>query len=390
MTYAAGDTVRGGPNGRRLYQAIAAVPLDTAPPNAAYWLDIGQAVESANGLAQQVQKNTADISAVDGKVQAQASTLEVLRAAARSDDGTGDLEDALRGWNTVAQVVEETKVRATEDEALAQRITTLDASVGQNSASITELTQVVVNDRQATATQLTQLKTSVDGNVAAITQEATARSSADESLGTRIDQVKATADGAATSAQLTQEQQARANADSALALQVQQVQAVAGDASSAVQVTANALAKLNGDLSTMWAVRLQIAQGGVYEWAGFGLGLEEQGGVVQSTFAIRANLFSILNATGGGAVAPFVVQNGQTFIDSAMIRRADIEQLIVTGELRSPDYVAGSRGIRINFVTNDFEINSPLDNQGRMTISSNRLVVYDENNVDRITIGKLD
>ena len=209
-------------------------------------------------------------------------------------------------------------------------------------------------------------------------------------MGTRIDQVKATADGAATSAQLTQEQQARANADSALAQQVQQVQAVAGDASSAVQVTANAVAKLNGDLSTMWAVRLQIAQGGVYEWAGFGLGLEEQGGVVQSTFAIRANLFSILNATGGGAVAPFVVQNGQTFIDSAMIRRADIERLIVTGELRSPDYVAGSRGIRINFVTNDFEINSPLDNQGRMTISSNRLVVYDENNVDRITIGKLD
>ena len=390
LTYAPGDTVRGGPNGRRLYQAIQAVPRDTAPPNAAYWLDVGQAVESANGLAQQVQKNAADISAVDGKVQAQASTLEVLRAAARSDDGAGDLEDALRGWNTVVQVVEETKVRATEDEALAQRITTLDASVGQNSARITELTQVVVTDRQATATQLTQLKTSVDGNVAAITQEATARSSADEALGTRIDQVKATADGAATSAQLTQEQQARANADSALAQQVQQVQAVAGDASSAVQVTANAVAKLNGDLSTMWAVRLQIAQGGVYEWAGFGLGLEEQGGVVQSTFAIRANLFSILNATGGGAVAPFVVQNGQTFIDSAMIRRADIERLIVTGELRSPDYVAGSRGIRINFVTNDFEINSPLDNQGRMTISSNRLVVYDENNVDRITIGKLD
>ncbi|MDQ7987081.1 DUF1983 domain-containing protein [Pseudomonas sp. G34] len=390
LTYAAGDTVRGGPNGRRLYQAIQAVPLDTAPPNAAYWLDIGQAVESANGLAQQVQKNTADISAVDGKVQAQASTLEVLRAAARSDDGTGDLEDALRGWNTVAQVVEETKVRATEDEALAQRITTLDASVGQNSASITELSQVVVTDRQATATQLTQLKTSVDGNVAAITQEATARSSADEALGTRIDQVKATADGAATSAQLTQEQQARANADGALAQQVQQVQAVAGEASSAVQVTANALAKLNGEVSTMWAVKLQVGQGGVYEWAGFGLGLEEQGGVVQSTFAIRANLFSILNATGGGAVAPFVVQNGQTFIDSAMIRRADIERLIVTGELRSPDYVAGSRGIRINFVTNDFEINSPLDNQGRMTISSNRLVVYDENNVDRITIGKLD
>lgn len=353
LPYAAGDTVRGGPNGRRLYQAIQAVPRDTAPPNAAYWLDVGQAVESANGLALQVQKNTADISDVDGKVQAQASTLEVLRAAARSDDGTGDLEDALRGWNTVVQVVEETKVRATEDEALARRITTLDASVGQASASITELSQVVATDRQATATQLTQLKTSVEGNAAAITQEATARSSADQ----------------------------------ALAQQVQQVQAVAGDASSAVQITTQALAELNGKLSAMLGIKLQVNNNGQLVVAGMGIGIENTPEGMQSQILFLADRIAMMNNINGVPTPMFTLQGGQAFFNSALFDRATIAQLIVTGELRSPDYVAGQQGILINFVTGQFELNGVIPGQGRKRITNQLEEVWDANGVLRQRSG---
>ncbi|EPG3096420.1 host specificity protein J, partial [Pseudomonas aeruginosa] len=76
-TYAKNDIVRVG---NRLYQAKQAVPLNASPPNATYWADIGQSIETANGLAQQVATNTADITELDGKVEAAASSLDVLQA----------------------------------------------------------------------------------------------------------------------------------------------------------------------------------------------------------------------------------------------------------------------------------------------------------------------
>ncbi|HDR0028222.1 TPA: host specificity protein J, partial [Pseudomonas aeruginosa] len=44
-TYAKNDIVRVG---NRLYQAKQAVPLNASPPNATYWADIGQSIETAN------------------------------------------------------------------------------------------------------------------------------------------------------------------------------------------------------------------------------------------------------------------------------------------------------------------------------------------------------
>ncbi|MFG9385143.1 host specificity protein J, partial [Pseudomonas aeruginosa] len=81
-TYAKNDIVRVG---SRLYQAKQAVPLNASPPNATYWADIGQSIETANGLAQQVATNTADITELDGKVEAAASSLDVLQAVARRE-----------------------------------------------------------------------------------------------------------------------------------------------------------------------------------------------------------------------------------------------------------------------------------------------------------------
>jgi predicted phage tail protein len=86
MTYLAGDAVQAG---QRLYQATVNVPLNTPPPNADYWLDVGQVVQTANGLAEQVQLNTADITELDGVVTAQASSLQGLRALFREDTGGG-------------------------------------------------------------------------------------------------------------------------------------------------------------------------------------------------------------------------------------------------------------------------------------------------------------
>jgi len=157
-----------------IFQAKGEVPINTPPPNATYWLDVGESIETANGLAQQVAFNTQDITEIDGVVTAQATAFQALRASSRDDNGEGDLADALKGWSSTAAIASESKVRTSENEAFAQRITTFDAKIGENAANITELEQVVATNESATATKIDQLNVSVGQNTAAIQQTSTA------------------------------------------------------------------------------------------------------------------------------------------------------------------------------------------------------------------------
>ncbi|HCF1489069.1 TPA: phage tail protein, partial [Pseudomonas aeruginosa] len=164
-TYAKNDIVRVG---NRLYQAKQAVPLNASPPNATYWADIGQSIETANGLAQQVATNTADITELDGKVEAAASSLDVLQATARREPATGEKADALKGWDTIARAATEVTVRANEDEAQAKRTSLLEARTATAEGRITTVEQVTASDRQATAQRIDQLSAEVGSNSAAI------------------------------------------------------------------------------------------------------------------------------------------------------------------------------------------------------------------------------
>lgn len=172
----------------RIYQAKQDIPADptgaSAPPNPALWDDVGQSLEAANGLAQQVATNTADIAEVDGKVTATAGSLQALRASAREDNGEGDLLDALKGWDSTASYAQEVKVLAEADFAQAQRTTALDARVGTNEANLTELESVVATNESATALKISQLGVTVGQNTAAIqeTSKVTADLSGDLSL----------------------------------------------------------------------------------------------------------------------------------------------------------------------------------------------------------------
>ncbi|EMD5194099.1 phage tail protein [Pseudomonas aeruginosa] len=164
-TYAKNDIVRVG---NRLYQAKQTVPLNASPPNATYWADIGQSIETANGLAQQVATNTADITELDGKVEAAASSLDVLQAVARREPATGEKADALKGWDTIARAATEVTVRANEDEAQAKRTSLLEARTATAEGRITTVEQVTASDRQATAQRIDQLSAEVGSNSAAI------------------------------------------------------------------------------------------------------------------------------------------------------------------------------------------------------------------------------
>jgi len=170
--------------GGHIYQAVQDVPVDTPPPNTAYWADVGDLLETANGLAEQVATHTAEITELDGVVTAQATSLQALRSAYREDDGEGDAIDALRGWNATSSFAQEVKVRTSQNSALTERLTTLDAEVGENSANLTELEQVVATNEEATTTKITQLTATVGENTSAIQETAEAFADLDGNLST--------------------------------------------------------------------------------------------------------------------------------------------------------------------------------------------------------------
>ena len=222
-TYVAGDVVR---QGQHLYQAIAPVPKNITPPNATYWFDIGTIAETTKAMALQIQQNKASIDTVDGKVTAQASTLQSLQASWREDNGEGALTDALQGWDATAKFAQQVKVQASDNLALVERTTSLDAAAGANRAGLTTLEQVVATDKIATATRLDQLKSDVDGNTAAISSEAGTRADADTALSTKIDTTQSKVDE--NSAAVKTATQTLADTNKAVASQTNTLEAISG------------------------------------------------------------------------------------------------------------------------------------------------------------------
>ncbi|MEA5673236.1 DUF1983 domain-containing protein [Pseudomonas sp. MH2] len=129
----------------RIYQAVHDVPADpsgaSSPPNVSFWIDVGQSIESANGLAQQVQVNTAKIEDVDGRVVASASQLSALQAAWRDDKADGDLAGAIDVWDTKARFASQVTVIANETEAVVRKTETLEATVGDTVATVQTVSQ---------------------------------------------------------------------------------------------------------------------------------------------------------------------------------------------------------------------------------------------------------
>lgn len=276
-TYVKNDIVR---QGQRLYQAKGPVPINTAPPNITYWLDVGQSVETANGLAQQVATNTADITEIDGVVTAQATAFEALRASYRDDNGEGELADAIKGWTSTAAIASERKVSASENEAIARELVTFDTKIGENSSNITKLTQVVTTNQSATAQQISQLSTTVGTQQTAI----------------------------------------------------QQNTSIINDVSGKVSATWSVKLQYNsgtGQYITA-GVGLGVENGPA--------GLQSQFLVSADRFAI------VNTMAGGAISVPFAVQGGQVFMNSAFIQDGTITNAKIGGALQSTDYIANTQG----------------------------------------------
>ncbi|RTR46934.1 phage tail protein [Pseudomonas aeruginosa] len=349
-TYAKNDIVRVG---NRLYQAKQAVPLNASPPNATYWADIGQSIETANGLAQQVVTNTADITELDGKVEAAASSLDVLQAAARREPATGEKADALKGWDTIARAATEVTVRANEDEAQAKRTSLLEARTGTAEGRIATVESVVASNNAVTVQRLDQLTGQVASNASAISIEQTVRANADSALGQRVDTVSARTD--------TNE----AN----------------------IQTTSQAVTSLDGNVKALYSVKLQAHANGQKYAAGWQLGFDS--GTSVTTMAFQADRFLWFNSSSGQTVAPVSIVGGQMFINNAMIQDGSITNAKIGNVIQSTALGANGEPLWKLDKSGSLTMNSATSG-GFMRQTAEATKVYDANLVVRVQIGNLD
>ncbi len=208
-----------------------------------------------------------------------------------------------------------------------------DVTAAKAAQATADATATALSSTQATVTQqgttltaegkrIDRLFTSVGDNSSAIQDEATTRTNADSALSTRITTAQAKANEAAAAVQ--SEITARANAVSAVAKRVDDTQTSLGNTNAMVNRTSEAVTDLNNVASASEVVRVQITANGIRHAAGFAVGIENKGGVVQSTFAILASRFAILSPSGDSLSSPFAIQGNQTFIADAYIRDASI------------------------------------------------------------------
>lgn len=270
--------------GKRIYQATQLVPVDTSPPNAAYWVDVGQVLVTANGLARQVEINTTSITELDGVVTAAASSLQALQAAYRDDTGEGDLADALQGYNASASFAQEVKTRASQNAAMVQRQTELTAEVGEVSGSVSELESVVVSDREATARAIQQVSVEVGETSAAVQVVSQAQADTEGKLSTMY--------------------------------------------SVKMQVNADG----------------QLVTAGI----GLGIEENEEGIIQSQFLVSADRFSVVSTLAGGQTFTPFTVEGGQVFMRAAFIQDGSITMLKIGQALQSDDYVAGVQGWRLD------------------------------------------
>ncbi|YCT78019.1 DUF1983 domain-containing protein [Stenotrophomonas maltophilia] len=192
-----------------------------------------------------------------------------------------------------------------------------------------------------------------------------------------------------------------AEGDYAQAKRTDTVEARVGETQAMVQQTSQALVDLSGRISASWTLKLQVAANGQYYAAGLGLGIENQpDGSYQSQILMQADRFAVINVVNGNITAPFVIQNGQTFISQALIGTAwitsaniadaAITNAKISGAVQSDDYVPGQSGWRINKAAGGgFEFNGAVAGGYQLNITNQGIYIRYPNGNLAVELGVL-
>lgn len=344
----------------KLYQAKGDVPINTPPPNVAYWDDVGQAVRTANGLAAQVNQNRVDIDEQEDRITANAESLQALQV--KVNDPVTGVAATAEGLSQMKGTVE------TIDDQVKANAQKLDGVFAQVNPAMAGSEEGFAGSEQTYVGVWSQLSAQIEGDVA---------------QAQRTDQVEVRQ--GETNALVQQVSKSVVDLSSATAQQFSQVQAVQAQNSAAIQRNDQAIVDANGRVSAISSWKTETNAAGKKVATGIVQGSDGSVGEI----LLSADRVAIINGLNGPEANLFVFQNGQLYLNQAFINSAFIQNLIVGMTLKSQALDSQGRPLlELNFVTGAVTIRGQ-DVNGSTLLNNGGVYVYDANGIERTAVGRL-
>ncbi|HHG9346763.1 TPA: DUF1983 domain-containing protein [Klebsiella pneumoniae] len=283
-------------------------------------------------------------------------TRAVVWISTRGASGSGTPGYSLYIDDLVITDVTDAKAAQDASDATASAVSGLTARVTDAEGKITAQAQ----QQAALATKVDNAHSRVDNMAKTLSDSQNTQASLNTSLQSQIDAQAAaniknqtTLDNTIKSvASITSTQQTHATALEALATQQTTLTSSVGDLSASVQNTAKTVAAVNGTVSSLWSMKVETVNG---KKVGAGITLGSNGET--SDIILYADRFSLFNRNNATAVPVMVAEGNELYIDTARIKNSSLTSTKIAdgsitnakigNEIRSNDFVDGSRGWRI-------------------------------------------
>ncbi|HDZ2476816.1 TPA: carbohydrate binding domain-containing protein [Klebsiella pneumoniae] len=283
-------------------------------------------------------------------------TRAVVWISTRGASGSGTPGYSLYIDDLVITDVTDAKAAQDASDATASAVSGLTARVTDAEGKITAQAQ----QQTALATKVDNANSRVDNMAKTLSDSQSTQASLNTSLQSQIDAQAAaniknqtTLDNTIKSvASITSTQQTHATALEALATQQTTLTSSVGDLSASVQNTAKTVADVNGTVSSLWSMKVETVNG---KKVGAGITLGSNGET--SDMILYADRFSLFNRNNATAVPVMVAEGNELYIDTARIKNSSLTSTKIADgsitnakighEIRSNDFVDGSRGWRI-------------------------------------------
>ncbi|HGW1291214.1 TPA: DUF1983 domain-containing protein [Klebsiella pneumoniae] len=283
-------------------------------------------------------------------------TRAVVWISTRGATGNGTPGYSLYIDDLVITDVTDAKAAQDASDATASAVSGLTARVTDAEGKITAQAQ----QQTALATKVDNANSRVDNMAKTLSDSQSTQASLNTSLQSQIDAQAAaniknqtTLDNTIKSvASITSTQQTHATALEALATQQTTLTSSVGDLSASVQNTAKTVADVNGTVSSLWSMKVETVNG---KNVGAGITLGSNGET--SDMILYADRFSLFNRNNATAVPVMVAEGNELYIDTARIKNSSLTSTKIADgsitnakighEIRSNDFVDGSRGWRI-------------------------------------------
>ena len=300
--------------------------------------------EKIAGMANDIKQNADDLEQQARAIQENADGL--AQAEVKIDEISVSMDGMTGGVkNSSIAVIQNGLAQVTSRRS--QTVTN-----AGNSASIDRIDTTIADASQAVSRALVTLDASAGGNISNSTDLTETLADFTQASATKINSLTVTVNGQ----------------------------------TAAISQTAQAVADVNGKISAMYNIKVGVSSNGQYYAAGMGIGVENTPNGMQSQVIFLADRFAVTSQAGCTVSLPFVIQNGQAFINQAFIGKGWIQNAMIGDYIQSNNYVPGSVGWRLD-KGGTFE-NYGSNSEGAMKQTNTTISIRDKNRL-RIQIGEI-